>query len=175
MRFLLALFALWLAVPASASTLRFEVTGQFLTYTNYLGIGFRDPVVYDIHNPILEPYLSEAFYATSGYAVLEDNAWIECGGLLRVFLCPSIARIEDMQFWAVLSNAEAYFDFTSIMYRDDARTLNGYFREIEGEITSLTVTPIPLPSSGLLLLFALAFQRWLMRTCRVGRAFRQRC
>lgn len=183
MRFLLALFALTFAEPSHASTMRIDISGYFET------VGLRNiidsstyPSTYNLDVDPFDPILDanerlEVYRSTTGTAYLTDSNYSDCSGLLMALCYMTKGTHSDPV--SGVSVSEAFLaddtrmlfttDYGNTWFVDGQKRVASYARSI-GVVTSLSLTEVPLPASGLLLTPALVL---LLRRPRQGRPKRR--
>ena len=176
MRIALALCALLLAVPASASTYRIDVTGNFDPFATFGGVTAIDtdgdvvPIASPGHvqaSVTISPYLASFALARSGSARWDGANYSDCTGLIAQ-LCRGFGSFQTGTYTGSSGSGFLTLTDTSLFYADDGLyswSASGidYFSlgiaSLKGTVASLTVTPVPLPTPILMLLSALGLLR----------------
>ena len=170
MRLLFALFALFFAVPGWAATYKLDVTGYYETVTLLSASAQVDDgstvsvgnVVYAPDAPEVDALGFDFVQGTTGTAVYDGLRYSNCTGLISI-LCFGVPTFMPNKYSSSNEWGGIIVTDTTLYYEDDASYswLSGgvqFFTSTgmraDGVVTSLTVSEVPLPAGGILLIAA---------------------
>lgn len=165
--------ALLAALPAKAATYRIDVTGEFNTVSLLSVYSAQNPYGAESMEfapddmPFASGYLSEMLMATSGMATFDEGTGLysDCGGMLASLCDAYPDRRTSIEtgflhgygsFGSLIVDGSAIRFATDGIYRwNDAGTdYLGLGLLANGSLGSVSISAVPLPASGFLLIAA---------------------